>query len=124
MTKVRIIHKFINTLPIQDLLVRTDSLSDHICFILDNETDDVDFSSWTWNLWYKSSLDEGNTIPLNSEYDDNANQILIHWIPDSSISRRGGYLSIQLQGTNDETDPPAKWSTSVASIQIGRNLQE
>ena len=101
MTNVKVINKFINVLPIQDLINQNESLVDDIYFHIDNYVDNIDFSDWSWRLYYKTPLDDGYTILLDSEYDPENEKVILHWIPDANISRKTGYITIQLRGTKD-----------------------
>lgn len=122
MTEVKVINKFINILPIQELIQRTESLVDDIYFLIDNYVDDVDFSDWSWRIYYKTSLDDGYTTLLDSEYDEENLMVRVHWKPSADICRRSGWLTIQLRGSKDTDGGLLKWNTSVASINIGRAL--
>lgn len=123
MTNVKVINKFINTLPIQNLINQNESLVDDIYFHIDNYVDGIDFSEWSWRLYYKTPLDDGYTILLDSEYDSENQQVVLHWVPDANVSRKTGYIVIQLRGTKDTEDGLLKWNSAVATIHVGRALQ-
>jgi len=123
MTEVKVTGKYINVLPIQDLIVRQESLVDDIWFLVDNYVDGLDFSGWTWRIYYKTALDDGYTTLLESIYDSENRSFRIHWVPDKNITRRSGWLTIQLRASKDTDEGMLKWNTAVASVNIGRALQ-
>lgn len=122
MTEVRVTKKFINVIPIQNLIQKTDSLVDDICFIVNNYVDGVDFQGWSWHLYYKSSLDDGYLAQLTSEYVIDKQQVRIYWKPNFEVTANAGNLTIQLRGRKDTDDGLLKWNTSVATIRISRSL--
>lgn len=123
MTEVKVIGKYINVLPIQHLINRQESLVDDIYFMLDNYVDGIDFSDWGWRVYYKTSLDDGYTTLVDSEYNETDHTLRVHWKPDKEITCRSGWLAIQLRASKDTEQGMLKWSTAVASIDIGRALQ-
>ena len=123
MTKVKVVNKYINALPIQNLINQNESLVDDIYFYIDNYVDGVDFSEWSWRLYYKTPLDDGHTTLLESEYDSENQQVVLHWVPDSDVSRKTGYITIQLRGSKDTDAGLLRWNSAVATIHVSRALQ-
>lgn len=123
MTEVKVIGKYINVLPIQELINSQETLVDDIYFMLDNYVDGIDFSDWSWRVYYKTALDDGYTTLVDSEYDDITRTIRVHWRPDKEITQRSGWLTIQLRASKDTEEGMLKWSTAVASVNIRRALQ-
>ena len=123
MTNVKVINKFINVLPIQTLLNQGESLVDDIYFHIDNYVDGVDFSDWSWRLYYQTPLDDGYTVLLDSQYDSENKKVILHWIPDINLSKKAGYTTIQIRGSKDTDDGLLKWNSAVATIRINRSLE-
>lgn len=123
MIEVKVIKKFINILPIQDLINQNESLVDDIWFIIDNYVDGIDFSDWNWSLYYKTSLDNGYIVSLDSQYDSENEKIKVHWLPDQSMTSKSGYMNIQIIGTKEIESELMRWSTAPASIHINSSLQ-
>ena len=122
MIRTKVIKKYINTLPIQEVIQKSDSYVDTICFIVDNPVDGTDFSDYTWKLYFKTSLEEGKTMPLESHYDPESNTIEIYWIPDLQTTHSSGWLEIQLIAEKTMRENTSRWSSAIARIAVGRSL--
>jgi len=122
MIRTKVIKKYINTLPIQEVIQKSDSYVDTICFIVDNSASETDFSDYIWKLYFKTSLEEGKTMPLESHHDPESNAIEIYWTPDLQTTHSSGWLEIQLIAEKTMQENTSRWSSAIAHITVGRSL--
>ena len=124
MIKTKIIKRYIQTLPIVDYVVRTDHLAGIVQFELPNWLENIDFSKegWQWFLYYKTTIDDPNVVPLTYTVSDDKNTINILWEIDHFFTKRSGNVDIQLRGKLDTDKGLIEWNSSVATINLGRAL--
>lgn len=122
MTEVKVIKKYISVFAIQELIQCTDSLVDDICFLVPNYVDGVDFSDWSWRLYYKTSLNQGRVILTDSEYDAEKELVRVYWKPDRDVTKEGKSLELQLRASKDTENGMLKWNSAVAYINLGRAI--
>ena len=123
MTDVKVTGRFINVLPIQELFNQFDSLVDDICFIVDDYVDGDSFADWTWRLYWKTPLNDGYTVLLESGYDQEHHKALVYWKPAADVLDSSGYLTIQLRAVKETEQGLRKWNTAITQIHVGRSLQ-
>lgn len=124
MIKTKIIKRYIQTLPIVDYVVRTDHLAGSVQFELPNFLENIDFSQegWQWFLYFKTSIDDPNVVPLTYTVSEDKNTIYILWEIDHYFTKRSGNVDIQLRGKLDTDKGLIEWNSSVATINLGRAL--
>ena len=124
MIKTKIIKRYIQTLPIVDYVVRTDHLAGSVQFELPNFLENIDFSQegWQWFLYFKTTIDDPNVVPLTYTVSEDKNTIYILWEIDHFFTKRSGNVDIQLRGKLDTDKGLTEWNSSVATINLGRAL--
>lgn len=124
MITCKVIRKYIQPLPLQDAIMRTDSLADTVCFEIPNYQDSVDFSTgqWQWFVYYKTSIDPPNVVPVTVNVSEDKKLITVRWVISHYITKRSGDLDIQLRAKLDTSEGLVKWNSSVCTVNIGHSL--
>lgn len=124
MIKVKVIKRYIQTLPIQDLIMRTDHLAESIQFELTNWIEDIDYGAegWQWFIYYKTTVDPPVVTPITYSVSGDGTYTYLLWEIDHNISKRSGNLDFQIRGKRDTENGLIEWNSSVATINIGHAL--
>lgn len=123
MTTVKVIKKYIQAMPIKELLQKCDSLVDTIQFELINLSSSVDLTdNWSWYLYYKTSMNDGDFDPLEVSVSEDKSKIYLIWKPEGDVTQTSGYLSIQIRAKKDSEDGLMKWNSSISTIKIGDSI--
>lgn len=121
MIKTKVIKRYIQTLPIQDMIIRTDHLAESIQFELVNWIEDIDYSAegWQWFIYYRTSIDPPVVTPITYTISEDGSHIYLLWEVDHNITRRSGNLDFQIRGKRDTDKGLIEWNSSVATINLG-----
>ena len=124
MIKTKVIKRYIQTLPIQDMIMRTDHLAESIQFDLVNWIENIDFGAegWQWFIYYRTTVDPPVTTPISYSVSEDGNHVYLLWEVDHNITKRSGNLDFQIRGKRDTSEGLIKWNSSVATINLGRAL--
>ena len=124
MIKTKVIKRYIQTLPIQDMIIRTDNLAESIQFELVNWIEDIDYGAegWQWFIYYKTSIDPPVVTPITYSVSEDGKYIYLLWEVDHNITKRSGNLDFQIRGKRDTDKGLIEWNSSVATINLGHAL--
>ena len=124
MITCKVIRRYIQPLPLQDAIMRTDALADTVCFEIVNFQENVDFSTgdWQWFVYYKTSIDPPTVVPVKATVSEDGNLITVRWVIDHFITSREGSMDFQLRAKSDTSEGFIKWNSSVCTINIGHSL--
>ena len=124
MIKTKVIKRYIQTLPIQDMIVRTDHLAESIQFELVNWIENIDYGAegWQWFIYYKTTIDPPVVTPITYTVSEDGNHVYLLWEVDHNITKRSGNLDFQIRGKRDTDKGLIEWNSSVATINLGHAL--
>lgn len=124
MIKTKVIKRYIQTLPIQDMIIRTDNLAESIQFELVNWIEDIDYGAegWQWFIYYKTTIDSPVVTPITYTVSEDRNHVYLLWDVDHNITKRSGNLDFQIRGKLDTEKGLIEWNSSVATINLGHAL--
>ena len=124
MITCKVIRKYIQPLPLQDAIMRTDALADTVCFEIPNYQGNIDFSTgkWQWFVYYKTSIDPPTVVPVTVNVSEDKKLITVRWVISHYITKRSGDLDIQLRAKLDTSEGLVKWNSSVCTVNIGHSL--
>lgn len=124
MIKTKVIKRYIQTLPIQDMIIRTDNLAESIQFELVNWIEDIDYGAegWQWFIYYKTSIDPPVVTPITYSVSEDGKHTYLLWEVDHNITKRSGNLDFQIRGKRDTDKGLIEWNSSVATINLGHAL--
>ena len=124
MIKTKVIKRYIQTLPIQDMIMRTDHLAESIQFELVNWIENIDYGAegWQWFIYYRTTVDPPVVTPITYSISEDGNHVYLLWDVDHNITKRSGNLDFQIRGKRDTSDGLIEWNSSVATINLGRAL--
>lgn len=124
MIKTKVIKRYIQTLPIQDMIMRTDHLAESIQFELVNWIENIDYGAegWQWFIYYRTTIDPPVVTPISYSVSEDGKHTYLLWEVDHNITKRSGNLDFQIRGKRDTDKGLIEWNSSVATINLGTAL--
>lgn len=124
MIKTKVIKRYIQTLPIQDMIMRTDHLAESIQFELVNWIENIDYGAegWQWFIYYRTTIDPPVVTPISYSVSEDGKHTYLLWEVDHNITKRSGNLDFQIRGKLDTDKGLIEWNSSVATINLGTAL--